>query len=249
MGYDDALRGYAFYVLQRDGFKCRYCGFDGKESFANWVLLSRDHLLPVGHSNRDDDRYIVAACRFCNEAHNRTKFDVQGKTPDEIVEIKREAILERRGEYEEFWREKVRGWGSDMVAHPDSFDGRVERAIRQSIRQGQTLYTPSRHAPFTVGKIDSHGVVLLLGKGQWATRLSWECLEGVVPFLKRYGGVVDIGGQHQTVGRPGTLDGYFKDCISRTVAGWMAVILETAGLVDIIHERPARVRLLQVATP
>ena len=78
--------------LRRDSFACRYCSFDGSESFANWLLLSRDHLLPIGHPDRDDDRYIVAACRFCNEAHNRTVFDVDGKTPAEIVEIKRTAI-------------------------------------------------------------------------------------------------------------------------------------------------------------
>ena len=107
MGYDDALRGYAFGVLQRDGFICRYCGFDGTEAFSNWVLMSRDHLLPVGHPDRDEDRFIVAACRFCNETHNRTRFDVDGKTPDEIVAMKRKAILERRAEYEAFWRENV----------------------------------------------------------------------------------------------------------------------------------------------
>lgn len=28
-GFTDALRGYAFAVHKRDGFKCRYCGLDG----------------------------------------------------------------------------------------------------------------------------------------------------------------------------------------------------------------------------
>ena len=57
--------------------------------------------------SRDDQRYIVAACRFCNEVHNRTQFDVEGKTPAEIVELKREAVLARRADYKEFWEEEV----------------------------------------------------------------------------------------------------------------------------------------------
>ena len=53
-GFTDALRGYAFPVHQRDGFKCRYCGLDGTQSFANWLSLSWDHLLPKDHPNRDN---------------------------------------------------------------------------------------------------------------------------------------------------------------------------------------------------
>ena len=65
-----------------------------------------------------------------------------------------------------------------------------------------------------------------------------------MPFLREHGGTVDIGGQHQVTGRSGTLDGYLKGWISRTTAGWVAVVLETAGLVEIVHGRPARIRLI-----
>jgi 5-methylcytosine-specific restriction endonuclease McrA len=107
MTFNDALRGYAHPVLQRDGFRCVYCGLDGTEDLSNWLHLSWDHLLPKGHPDRDELRFIVAACRFCNEAHNRTRFDVDGKTPDEIVALKKEAVLGRRAEYQEFWQAKV----------------------------------------------------------------------------------------------------------------------------------------------
>ena len=121
--------------------------------------------------------------------------------------------------------------------------GPVEKAIRSSVHEGQVLHTPSRGAPFTVERIDAKGVVLLLGKGQWWTRISWTCLEGVVPYIRHHGGIVDIGGQHVTEGRPGTLDGYLKGCIKRTTAGWVAVLLKTAGVLEIVHQRPARVAL------
>jgi 5-methylcytosine-specific restriction endonuclease McrA len=107
MAYIDALRGYAYRVHCRDGFRCVYCGLDGSQDFSLWLHLSWDHLVPKDDPRRDDERFIVTACRFCNEAHNRTSFPVEGKTPEEIVPMKREAILGRRAKYREFWEERV----------------------------------------------------------------------------------------------------------------------------------------------
>jgi hypothetical protein len=108
MGYSDALRGYAYRVHTRDGFKCVYCGWDGT-IWPNWLFLSWDHLLPHGNALRDDEKYIVSACRFCNESCNRTSFPVEGKTPQEIIEMKRKAITEVRNAYFRFWKENVEG--------------------------------------------------------------------------------------------------------------------------------------------
>ena len=47
-----------------------------------------------------------------------------------------------------------------------------------------------------------------------------------------------VGGQYVTVGTPGTLDGYLKGCTSITTAGWVAVVLEQAGIVELDHGRP-----------
>jgi len=104
--FGDALRGYAHTILKRDGFRCRYCGLDGTV-WPNWLYLSWDHLLPLGHPQRDNPDYIVAACRFCNEAHNRTRLDVEGKTPDELVEQKKPLVLTKRKEYKAFWEAEV----------------------------------------------------------------------------------------------------------------------------------------------
>ena len=64
--FNDALRGYAFIIHMRDGFRCAYCGLDGTESFVNWLTLTQDHLLPKGHRERENKEYIVTACHFCN---------------------------------------------------------------------------------------------------------------------------------------------------------------------------------------
>ena len=105
-GYTDALRGYAHDVLKRDRFTCRYCGLDGT-IWPNWLYLSWDHLLPVGHAERNDPNYVVAACRFCNEASNRTKWDVAGKSPDELVAQKKPIVLAVREQYRAFWLAEV----------------------------------------------------------------------------------------------------------------------------------------------
>jgi hypothetical protein len=42
---------------------------------------------------------------------------------------------------------------------------------------------------------------------------------------------------------PGTLDEYLKTYLKRATAGWVAVVLEHAGVVAIDRSRPARVKL------
>lgn len=113
--FDDALRGYAYPIHARDAFRCRYCGLDGTESFANWLSLFWDHLLPRGHPHRDDPDYIVTACLFCNVADNRY-FDLaerrgltfEALTPDELVAQRRPFVEATRRSYEVFWKEQVK---------------------------------------------------------------------------------------------------------------------------------------------
>ena len=110
MKSQQSLRGYAFPTHQRDNFVCVYCGLDGK-LWPKWLYLSWDHLLPKGNPKRGEPEFIVTACTFCNGLHNRTRFNVKGKTPKELVAQKKEKVLARRSEYKEFWEANVRGEG------------------------------------------------------------------------------------------------------------------------------------------
>ena len=116
--FDDALRGYAHEVLKRDGFCCRYCGLDGSTSLSAWLSLSWDHLLPKGHAERDNPKFIVAACMFCNTADNHyfrkaaargLSFD--GLSPGDLVELRRPFVEATRSAYREFWEANVRDDG------------------------------------------------------------------------------------------------------------------------------------------
>ena len=122
--------------------------------------------------------------------------------------------------------------------------GPVEQAIRTRLHERQVLHTPTRRAPFAIHRIDADGVVLLLGKGEWQTRVTWEALEGVVPFLEERG-TIPIGGRHRSERNPGTLDEYLKRHTKVDTAGWVAVVLEEAGVVEVERGRPAKVRLIR----
>ncbi len=112
--FGDALRGYAFEIMKRDGFRCRYCGLDGTESFANWLTLSWDHLFPKGHPDRDNPEYIVCACNFCNCADNWYFINAEsrglifeGRTAEELVQQRLPYVLNTRQNYREFWDSQV----------------------------------------------------------------------------------------------------------------------------------------------
>jgi hypothetical protein len=67
-------------------------------------------------------------------------------------------------------------------------------------------------------------------------------LEGIISFLRQRG-KVRIGSKYDTSSDPNTLDGYLKQFVNRATAGWVAVLLERAGVVDISRDRPATVKL------
>jgi hypothetical protein len=121
--------------------------------------------------------------------------------------------------------------------------GPVQRAIRASVREGDQLLTPTGRRPFWVGKISSTGIVLELGAQRTPTTFKWEYLEGVVPYLDSQKQVPINGSGKDVRVVAGTLDGYLKLHVNRLTAGWVAVLLEKAGIIKIQRSPPATVRL------
>ena len=119
--------------------------------------------------------------------------------------------------------------------------GPIERAVRSTIKAGAVLATPAQGARFSVASVDDNGLVLLLGEKEARTRFTWEALEGVGELLA--GGTwIPIGSSYSTDQSPGTLDAYLKRHVNRATAGWIAAVLEAAGVIEIDRRRPARIR-------
>lgn len=120
--------------------------------------------------------------------------------------------------------------------------GHVEDAIRRSVSPGTRLATPGQSKPFEVADVNVDGIVLLLGKGQWRTLVPWEALEGI-PDLLRGRGWVRTTGTFAASDDATSLSGYVKQFVYRETANWVAVVLESAGVVQLDRTRPVRARL------
>jgi hypothetical protein len=120
--------------------------------------------------------------------------------------------------------------------------GPVEAAVRRSVSPGDHLATPTGRGRFTVAQYTAAELVLLLGTKQARTPLPWRAIEGI-PDLLRGRGWVPIGGVYSTGSQPGSLDEFLKAFLKRATAGWVAVVLEQAGVVTISRSRPACVQL------
>jgi hypothetical protein len=101
---------------------------------------------------------------------------------------------------------------------------------------------PRRGAVGSLSSVTPAMVVLLLGEKEAWTPLPWRALEGV-PDLLRGRGWVPIGSVYATTSTAGTLDAYLKGFLKRATAGWVAVVLEEAGVLTIDRSRPSRVQL------
>ena len=119
--------------------------------------------------------------------------------------------------------------------------GPVEQAIRHRLSAGSRLHTISRPSPFLLDKVDGRGIVLKLAM-RWPTRLSWQCLEDTVPYL-RARGWVRAGGVYSLESAPGSLDEHLKGCVKRDTTNWVVVVLRDAGVLDVDPGPPLMVRL------
>lgn len=53
-------------ILERDDYRCQYCGLDGRASFENALVMSVDFVVPRAHKGKKSHGNLVACCRPCN---------------------------------------------------------------------------------------------------------------------------------------------------------------------------------------
>jgi hypothetical protein len=119
--------------------------------------------------------------------------------------------------------------------------GQVEHAVRCSTAPGQVLATPSGRGRFTVD-YTAGGLILVQGATRSRTLVPWEAVEEIRDLLRGRGWVV-IGSVYSTASKQGSLDEHLKRSVKTTTAGWVAVVLERAGVVMVDRARPGRIKL------
>ena len=67
-------RTQGLHVLNRDGYRCQYCGLDGRASFENAILMGVDFIIPRARGGKNVPRNLVACCRPCNLIKGRRLF-------------------------------------------------------------------------------------------------------------------------------------------------------------------------------
>ena len=50
-------------ILERDHYRCQYCGFDGMSHFENSLIMTVDFVHPRAHKGRKASENLVTACR------------------------------------------------------------------------------------------------------------------------------------------------------------------------------------------
>lgn len=86
-------------ILERDDYKCRYCGLDGRASFENALVMSVDFVVPRARKGKKDPANLVACCRPCNMIKGTKVY----KNFDEAKTF----VLTQREELRKKWQEKT----------------------------------------------------------------------------------------------------------------------------------------------
>ena len=86
-------------VLERDDYRCRYCGLDGRASFENALMMSVDFVMPRARKGKKDPANLVACCRPCNT--------IKGTRVYRNLDEAKTHVLARREELRQSWESKT----------------------------------------------------------------------------------------------------------------------------------------------
>jgi len=86
-------------ILERDQYRCQYCGLDGRASFENALVMSVDFVVPRAHKGKKDASNLVACCRPCNM--------IKGTRVYANLDDAKAYVLARREELRKGWESKT----------------------------------------------------------------------------------------------------------------------------------------------
>ena len=86
-------------ILERDRYRCQYCGLDGMSSFENSLVMSVDFVLPRARKGKKNSDNLVAACRACNL--------IKGHRVFKNLEEAKAYVLQCRSELHKEWESQM----------------------------------------------------------------------------------------------------------------------------------------------
>ena len=86
-------------ILERDRYRCQYCGLDGMTNFENSLVMSVDFVLPRARKGQKNSDNLVAACRACNL--------IKGSRVFKSLEEAKTYVLQRRSELHQEWESRM----------------------------------------------------------------------------------------------------------------------------------------------
>jgi len=97
-------------ILERDHYRCQYCGLDGMASFENSLIMTVDFVHPRARKGKKDGSNLVAACRPCNV--------IKGHRVFSNFEEAKAYVLQRRTQLHKDWDTKMDKLRAHAVTGP-----------------------------------------------------------------------------------------------------------------------------------
>jgi len=98
-------------ILERDHYRCQYCGLDGMASFENSLIMTVDFVHPRAKKGKKTPANLVTACRPCNI--------IKGYRAFKNIEEAKAYVLKRRMELQKDWEantSRLRGQSAAVSA-------------------------------------------------------------------------------------------------------------------------------------
>jgi 5-methylcytosine-specific restriction endonuclease McrA len=82
-------------ILERDRYRCQYCGLDAMANFENSLVMTVDFIIPRAFEGGKKPENLVAACRACNV--------IKGHRTFKNFEEAKAYVLKSRAELRKEW--------------------------------------------------------------------------------------------------------------------------------------------------
>jgi len=86
-------------ILERDDYRCQYCGLDGRASLENALVMRLDFVVPRARKGKKEPSNLVACCTPCNT--------IKGTRVYANFEEAKTFVLKKREELRKNWESKT----------------------------------------------------------------------------------------------------------------------------------------------